>query len=223
MNYDFRKPLPGYSIAGTHVDFFDTRSAVEAICPGAYAKLPYTSRVLAEQLVRKCQPDTLNDCLKQIIYRKQELDFPWYPARVVCHDILGQTALVDLAGLRDAIAEQGGDPAKVNPVVPTQLIVDHSLAVEHDGSDPQAFAKNRAIEDRRNEDRFHFIEWTKTAFKNVDVIPAGNGIMHQINLEKMSPVIQLRDGVAFPDTCVGTDSHTPHVDALGVIAIGVGG
>jgi iron-sulfur-dependent 2-methylisocitrate dehydratase len=223
MNYEYRKPLPGYTIAGTNIDYFDTRAAVEAINQGAYAKLPYTSRVLAEQLVRKCAPDILTDCLKQIIYRKQELDFPWYPARVVCHDILGQTALVDLAGLRDAIAEQGGDPSKVNPVVPTQLIVDHSLAVEHDGDDPGAFDKNRAIEDRRNEDRFHFIEWTKTAFKNVDVIPAGNGIMHQINLEKMSPVIQLRDGVAFPDTCVGTDSHTPHVDALGVIAIGVGG
>jgi iron-sulfur-dependent 2-methylisocitrate dehydratase len=223
MNYEFRKPLPGYTIAGTNIDYFDTREAIEAISQGAYAKLPYTSRVLAEQLVRKCAPDILTDCLKQIIYRKQELDFPWYPARVVCHDILGQTALVDLAGLRDAIAEQGGDPSKVNPVVPTQLIVDHSLAVESNGDDPDAFDKNRAIEDRRNEDRFHFIEWTKTAFKNVDVIPAGNGIMHQINLEKMSPVIQLRDGVAFPDTCVGTDSHTPHVDALGVIAIGVGG
>ncbi len=223
MNYEHRKPLPGYTIGGTNVDYFDTRGAIESINQGAYAKLPYTSRVLAEQLVRKCAPEILTDCLKQIIYRKQDLDFPWYPARVVCHDILGQTALVDLAGLRDAIAEQGGDPAKVNPVVPTQLIVDHSLAVEYDGNDPDAFDKNRAIEDRRNEDRFHFIEWTKTAFKNVDVIPAGNGIMHQINLEKMSPVIQLRDGVAFPDTCVGTDSHTPHVDALGVIAIGVGG
>jgi len=223
MNYELRKPLPGYTIAGTNIDYFDTRGAIEAISQGAYAKLPYTSRVLAEQLVRKCAPDILTDCLKQIIYRKQELDFPWYPARVVCHDILGQTALVDLAGLRDAIADQGGDPSKVNPVVPTQLIVDHSLAVENNGDDPDAFDKNRAIEDRRNEDRFHFIEWTKTAFKNVDVIPAGNGIMHQINLEKMSPVIQLRDGVAFPDTCVGTDSHTPHVNALGVIAIGVGG
>jgi aconitate hydratase len=160
--------------------------------------------------------------LTQLIERKRDLDFPWFPARVVCHDILGQTALVDLAGLRDAIADKGGDPAKVNPVVPVQLIVDHSLAVECGGFDPDAFAKNRAIEDRRNEDRFHFIDWTKQAFKNVDVIPPGNGIMHQINLEKMSPVIQA-DGVAFPDTCVGTDSHTPHVDALGVIAIGVGG
>ena len=223
MNYQYRKPLPGYKAKGATIDFFDTREAIEAIKPGAYAKLPYTSRVLAEQLVRKCDPATLTDSLKQIIEVKQELDFPWYPARVVCHDILGQTALVDLAGLRDAIAEQGGDPSKVNPVVPTQLIVDHSLAVEASGFDPQAFDKNRAIEDRRNEQRFHFIEWTKTAFKNVDVIPAGNGIMHQINLEKMSPVIQARDGVAFPDTCVGTDSHTPHIDALGVIAIGVGG
>ncbi|MES9942327.1 MAG: Fe/S-dependent 2-methylisocitrate dehydratase AcnD [Candidatus Thiodiazotropha sp. 6PLUC1] len=218
MNTDYRKPLPG-----SDLDYFDTREAVNAIQPGAYELLPYTSRVLAEQLVRRCDHDLLTDALKQLIQRKRDLDFPWYPARVVCHDILGQTALVDLAGLRDAIADKGGDPAKVNPVVPTQLIVDHSLAVEHAGSDPEAFEKNRAIEDRRNEDRFHFIEWCKTAFDNVDVIPAGNGIMHQINLEKMSPVIQTRDGVAFPDTCVGTDSHTPHVDALGVIAIGVGG
>ncbi len=218
MNTEYRKPLPG-----TKLDYFDTRAAIEAIQPGSYETLPYTSRVLAEQLVRRCEPEMLTDSLKQLIEGKQDLDFPWYPARVVCHDILGQTALVDLAGLRDAIADQGGDPAKVNPVVPTQLIVDHSLAVECGGFDPDAFAKNRAIEDRRNEDRFHFIEWTKTAFKNVDVIPAGNGIMHQINLEKMSPVIQAREGVAFPDTCVGTDSHTPHVDALGVIAIGVGG
>jgi 2-methylcitrate dehydratase (2-methyl-trans-aconitate forming) len=218
MNTNYRKTLPG-----SELDYFDTREAVDAIQPGAYAKLPYTSRVLAEQLVRRCEPDALTDSLTQLIERRQDLDFPWYPARVVCHDILGQTALVDLAGLRDAIADMGGDPAEVNPVVPTQLIVDHSLAVEHGGNDPDAFAKNRAIEDRRNEDRFHFIEWTKTSFKNVDVIPAGNGIMHQINLEKMSPVIQTRDGVAYPDTCVGTDSHTPHVDALGVIAIGVGG
>ncbi len=218
MNTTHRKPLPG-----TSLDYFDAREAVEAIAQGTYDKLPYTSRVLAENLVRRCDPATLTASLKQLIERKRELDFPWFPARVVCHDILGQTALVDLAGLRDAIADQGGDPAKVNPVVPVQLIVDHSLAVECGGFDPNAFAKNRAIEDRRNEDRFHFIDWTKLAFKNVDVIPAGNGIMHQINLEKMSPVIQAHDGVAYPDTCVGTDSHTPHVDALGVIAIGVGG
>ncbi len=218
MNTAYRKPLPGTALV-----YFDARAAVNDISPGAWDKLPYTSRVLAENLVRRCDPATLTASLKQLIERKRDLDFPWYPARVVCHDILGQTALVDLAGLRDAIADQGGDPAKVNPVVPVQLIVDHSLAVECGGFDPDAFAKNRAIEDRRNEDRFDFINWTKKAFRNVDVIPPGNGIMHQINLEKMSPVIHADHGVAYPDTCVGTDSHTPHVDALGVIAIGVGG
>jgi iron-sulfur-dependent 2-methylisocitrate dehydratase len=218
MNSSYRKNLPG-----TSLDHFDARAAVDDIAPGAYDRLPYTSRVHAENLVRRCEPALLADALRQLIERRRDLDFPWFPARVVCHDILGQTALVDLAGLRDAIADAGGDPAGVNPVVQTQLIVDHSLAVEFAGFDPDAFAKNRAIEDRRNEDRFHFIEWTKKAFKNVEVIPPGNGIMHQINLERMSPVVHAKDGVAFPDTLVGTDSHTPHVDALGVIAIGVGG
>ncbi len=218
MNTQYRQKL-----GNTGLDYFNVEAAVNAISPGSYQQLPYTSKVLAENLVRRCEPAMLTDSLKQLIERKRDLDFPWFPARVVCHDILGQTALVDLAGLRDAIAEQGGDPSLVNPVVPTQLIVDHSLAVEHGGYDKDAFEKNRAIEDRRNEDRFHFINWTKTAFKNIDVIPPGNGILHQINLEKMSPVVQARDGVAFPDTLVGTDSHTPHVDALGVIAIGVGG
>jgi 2-methylcitrate dehydratase (2-methyl-trans-aconitate forming) len=218
MNTDYRKSLPG-----TSLDWFDARAAVDAIRSGAWDTLPYTSRVHAENLVRRAEPKRLDDYLGQLIERRRDLDFPWFPVRVVCHDILGQTALVDLAGLRDAIAAKGGDPAQINPVVPTQLIVDHSLAVECGGFDPDAFAKNRAIEDRRNEDRFHFIEWTKKAFRNVDVIPPGNGIMHQINLEKMSPVVYVQDGVAFPDTCVGTDSHTPHVDALGVIAVGVGG
>ncbi|MBS0389814.1 MAG: Fe/S-dependent 2-methylisocitrate dehydratase AcnD [Proteobacteria bacterium] len=222
MTSPYRKPLPG-----TALHYYDARAAVDALRPGAWARLPYTARVHAENLVRRADPAQLNDYLRQLIERRRDTDFPWFPVRVVCHDILGQTALVDLAGLRDAIAKEGGDPAAVNPVVPVQLIVDHSLAVECGGFDPEAFAKNRAIEDRRNEDRFHFIEWTKKAFANVDVIPAGNGIMHQINLEKMSPVVYVQDDelgkVAFPDTCVGTDSHTPHVDALGVIAVGVGG
>ncbi len=116
MNTNYRKHLEG-----TDLDYFDTREAVEAVKPGSYATLPYTSRILAEQLVRRCNPEKLTDSLKQLIENKQDLDFPWYPARVVCHDILGQTALVDLAGLRDAIADQGGDPSKVNPVVPTPI------------------------------------------------------------------------------------------------------
>src|SRR5690554_7276396 len=101
MNTEFRKKLPG-----TNLDYFDTRAAVNAIKPGSYETLPYSSRVLAEQLVRRCKPEELNAALSQFIERKSDLDFPWYPARVVCHDILGQTALVDLAGLRDAIADR---------------------------------------------------------------------------------------------------------------------
>ena len=136
MNTDYRKPL-----GDSGLDYFDAEAAVNSLQDGAYAHLPYTSKVLAENLVRRCEPEQLNAALQQIIERKRDLDFPWYPARVVCHDILGQTALVDLAGLRDAIAAKGGDPAQVNPVVPTQLIVDHSLAVEHAGFEQDAFEK----------------------------------------------------------------------------------
>ncbi len=218
MNTHYRRPL-----AGTDLAYYDAAAAVEALQPGAWDTLPYTTRVYAENLVRRADPARLAEFLGQLVRFERTTDFPWFPARVVCHDILGQTALVDLAGLRDAIAAQGGDPSLVNPVVPTQLVVDHSLAVEHGGYEADAFARNRAIEDRRNADRFHFIEWTKFAFRNVDVIPPGNGILHQINVERMSPVVQVDQGVAYPDTLVGTDSHTPMVDALGVVGIGVGG
>jgi 2-methylcitrate dehydratase (2-methyl-trans-aconitate forming) len=217
-NEKYLKELDGFN-----TKYYDVKSAVEDITPGSFEKLNYISRVLAENLLRKCPSEELEDSLIQLIEKRTDKDFPWYPSRVVTHDILGLTALVDLAGLREAVAAKGGDPKKVNPVVPTQLIVDHSLAVECGGFDPDAFQKNRDIEDRRNADRFHFINWTKEAFNNVDVIPPGNGIMHQINLEKMSPVIHNIDGIASPDTLVGTDSHTPHVDALGVYALGVGG
>jgi len=217
-NTKYLKKLEGFDTS-----FYDVKAAVEDITPGSFEKLNYISRVLAENLLRKCPSAELEDSLVQLIEKRTDKDFPWYPSRVVTHDILGLTALVDLAGLREAVAAEGGDPKKVNPVVPTQLIVDHSLAVECGGFDPDAFQKNRDTEDRRNADRFHFINWTKEAFDNVDVIPPGNGIMHQINLEKMSPVIHNIDGIASPDTLVGTDSHTPHVDALGVYALGVGG
>lgn len=156
----YRKSLPG-----THLEYFDAREAVEAISPGAYKTLPYTSRVLAEQLVRRCDSETLEDSLKQIIERKSDLDFPWYPARVVCHDILGQTALVDLAGLRDAIADQGGDPAKVNPVVETQLIVDHSLAVEHAGFDSEAFDKTARLKSGETKTVFILLNGVKPRLK----------------------------------------------------------
>lgn len=217
------RTLSDIEMNGSVVQYHDTRTVVNDIVAGSYQRMPYVIRIFAENIVRSTEGEEQRAYLEQLIHRKTDRDFPWFPSRVVCHDILGQTALVDLAGLRDAIAEKGGDPTQVNPVVPVQLIVDHSLAVECGGYVDNAFDQNREIEERRNADRFHFIEWCRTAFENVDVIPPGNGIMHQINLEKMSPVITWKSGLAYPDTCVGTDSHTPHVDALGVIAIGVGG
>ncbi|MDW7571552.1 hypothetical protein RZN32_30470, partial [Klebsiella pneumoniae] len=119
----YRKPL-----AGTQLEYYDVRQAVEDIQPGAYEKLPYTSKVLAEQLVRRADAENLTAYLTQLIERRQDLDFPWYPARVVCHDTLGQTALADLAGLRDALADAGGGPSNVGPVVPSRLLVGRSLA-----------------------------------------------------------------------------------------------
>jgi 2-methylcitrate dehydratase (2-methyl-trans-aconitate forming) len=218
MTQSFRKPL-----VDTNLFFYDARAAVESLQPGSFARMPYTARVLAENVLRRAEPASQEAALRQLIDGKSDMDFPWYPARVILQDILGATALVDMAGLRDAIAEAGGDPRQINPVVPAQLVVDHSLAVEHAGFERDAFAKNRAIEERRNGDRFHFIQWAKRAFSNVEVVPQGNGILHQINIERMSPVVQVKDGVAFPDTLIGTDSHTPMVDALGVLGIGVGG
>ena len=212
MNSQFRVPLPG-----TDLDYFDAEAAVNALTPNAYARLPYTAKVLAENLVRRCEPEALDAALGQLIERKRDLDFPWFPARVVCHDILGQTALVDLAGLRDAIAAKGGDPAEVNPVVPTQLIVDHSLAVEHAGFEKDAFEKNRAIEDRRNDDRFHFINWTKPHL-NVDVIPPATASCTR-NLERMSPVVQAQDGVAPTPSSVLT--VIPHMLTRWVLSLSV--
>ena len=219
MNTQYRKPLPG-----TALDYFDARAAVEAIAPGAYDRLPYTSRVHAENLVRRAEPAMLDAYLTQLIERRRDLDFPWFPARVVCHDILGQTALVDLAGLRDAIAERGGDPAQINPVVPTQLIVDHSLAVE-----ARRLRQGRVRQeprDRGSSQRgplpLHQLDEEGVQERRRD--PAGQ----RDHAPDQSGADVAGDPCAtmasrIPDTCVGTDSHTPHVDALGVIAIGVGG
>ncbi|MEK6165031.1 aconitase family protein [Vibrio cholerae] len=198
MNSLYRKALSP-SPAQSQVDFFDTRAAVEALKPGAYQTLPYTARILAENLVRRCPPEQLSESLLQIIERKRDLDFPWYPARVVCHDILGQTALVDLAGLRDAIAEQGGDPAQVNPVVETQLIVDHSLAVEYSGCDPDAFEKksrSRRQTQRRSLPLYRVVQ-NRVQKRQCDPC-LSNGIMHQINLEKMSLSDTGERGRGFP-------------------------
>jgi iron-sulfur-dependent 2-methylisocitrate dehydratase len=205
----------------THV--VRVRTAVEKLFPGAFDRMPYTARVFAENVVRKSDPADWAAALQQIVEGRSDADFPFFPARVVLQDLLGTPALVDLAGLRDAVAEAGGDPRRVNPVVPTQLVVDHSLNVELGGMHADAMAQNMAIEQRKNAERFEFLAWARRAFENVDVVMPGNGILHQINLERMSPVVQLQRGIAFPDTLVGTDSHTTMINALGVVGWGVGG
>lgn len=199
------------------------RDQVDSLMPGKYDRLPLASRIFAENLLRCCTPEQLQPALRQVLEGRSDADFPFFPARVILQDILGGTALVDMAGLRDAVAEAGGDPRRINPVVPAQLVVDHSLNVEFAGTDSEALSKNMAIEARRNAERFEFMAWAQKAFDNVSVVMPGNGILHQINLEKFSPVVQLENGIAFPDTLVGTDSHTPMINALGVLGWGVGG
>jgi aconitate hydratase len=218
VSSEYIRPLPE-----TPWRYLDVRAALEARWPRAFERLPYAARILAENVLRKAPAEEREAALEQIAQFRRDRDIPWRPHRVVGHDILGLTALVDLAGLRDVVAERGGDPAQVDARVPVELIIDHSLSVEHDGADPEALAKNQAVEARRNADRFDFLRWAARAFRNVRVVPPGQGIMHQINLEKLSPVIAREGELAFPDTCIGTDSHTPHVNALGVIAVGVGG
>ena len=151
MNTDYRKPLPG-----TELDYFDVRAAVEDIEPGAYDTLPYTSRVLAEQLVRRCEPELLTDALKQLIERRRDLDFPWYPARVVCHDILGQTALVDLAGLRDAIAEMGGELIPLDTVLnKTDKISRDKKVVVHCRSGKRSAKAIKQLQEQYNFDNLY--------------------------------------------------------------------
>jgi aconitate hydratase len=211
-------PLPGQQSRIVRV-----RDAVEKLFPGAFDRMPYTARVFAENIVRKSEPAAWGLALEQVVHGRADADFPFYPARVVLQDLLGTPALVDLAGLRDAVAEAGGDPRRVNPAVPTQLVVDHSLNVDVGGMEPDAMERNMAIEQRKNAERFEFLAWAKRAFENVDIVMPGNGILHQINLERMSPVVQVKDGIAFADTLVGTDSHTTMINALGVVGWGVGG
>ena len=158
--------------------------------------------------------------------RSGEAEVPFMPSRVLLQDFTGVPAIVDLAAMRDAIAAIGGDPAKVNPLVPADLVIDHSVQVDQFGS-AAAFAFNVDREYERNGERYRLLRWAQTAFNDLRVVPPGTGIVHQVNLEFLATVIadrgDARGRVAFPDTLVGTDSHTPMVNALSVLGFGVGG
>ena len=191
---------------------------------GRYARLPFSVKVLAENILRREPDPTRRDrALAALAGLSRDVDLPFRPERVVLQDLLGTPVLVDLAGLRDAVAERGGDPRRVNPVTPTHLVVDHSLNVDHWAS-PDAQSRNEAIERERNRERFAFLAWADSAFDNLGIIGSGSGILHQINLERLTPVVGLSsDGIACPDTLVGSDSHTTMINAIGVLGWGVGG
>ena len=144
------------------------------------------------------------------------------PSRVIMQDLTGVPAVVDLAVMRDAMADLGGDPARVNPLVPADLVIDHSVQVDRFGTD-DSYAFNVEREYERNGERYQLLRWAQTAFRNMRIVPPGTGIVHQVNLEYLASVVEDRDGVAFPDTLVGTDSHTTMINALGVLGYGVGG
>lgn len=190
--------------------------------------LPYSLRIVLENLVRQ-QAHMGRDTSEQIqavLNRKAGTAIDFYPSRVFGHDILGLVMLLDLVALREAVAEAGGDVEQVRPHVPTDVVVDHSLQVDS-WANPEAAAINLAIEYKRNAERFRFLRWCGSNFKGVNVIPPGKGIMHQLHLEHIGQVVAEThfdtDPILSPDSCVGTDSHTPMVNGLGILAWGVGG
>ena len=195
------------------------------------AALPYSIRVLLESVLRNCDgfQVTENDVRRLAAWqptRREAFEVPFKPARVVLQDFTGVPAVVDLAAMRGAMRRMGGDPARINPLVPVDLVIDHSVQVDAFGS-PEAYDENLAMEYRRNRERYEFLRWGQKAFRNFRVVPPGTGIVHQVNLEYLAKCVVLRDDaagpVALPDTLVGTDSHTPMINGIGVVGWGVGG
>ena len=220
------------------MDPFGARAALGAGLPDIYrvaalggatgdAKLPVTVRILLENLLRHAgggivgasDVETLESWRPGVA---AEAEIPFMPSRVIMQDLTGVPAVVDLAVMRDAMADLGGDPSRVNPLVPVDLVIDHSVHVDRFGTS-DSFGFNVAREYERNGERYQLLRWAQTAFRNLRIVPPGTGIVHQVNLEFLAPVVDDRDGVAFPDTLVGTDSHTTMINALGVLGYGVGG
>jgi aconitate hydratase len=190
-------------------------------------KLPYSLKVLAENLLRNEDGRNITtDHIEAIAHwdpkAEPSVEIQYTPARVVMQDFTGVPCIVDLATMREAVADLGGDPEKVNPLAPADLVIDHSVIADLFGR-ADAFERNVEIEYQRNGERYQFLRWGQGAFRNFKVVPPGTGIVHQVNIEYLARVVMSRDGVAYPDTCVGTDSHTTMVNGLGVLGWGVGG
>ena len=190
-------------------------------------KLPYSLKVLAENLLRNEDGANITaDHIRAIAdwdpSAEPDTEIQYTPARVIMQDFTGVPCIVDLATMREAVAALGGDPEKVNPLAPADLVIDHSVIADF-ANTPQAFDANVALEYQRNAERYQFLRWGQGAFSDLRVVPPGTGIVHQVNIEYLAHVVMARDGMAYPDTCVGTDSHTTMVNGLGVLGWGVGG
>src|SRR5438067_1690503 len=186
------------------------------------ARLPYTLRVLLENVMRTGSEGDVEAVAGWVASDEPSREISFQPARVLLQDFTGVPAVVDLAAMRDAMADLGGDPARINPLIPSELVIDHSVQVDEFGT-VGAFRRNVELEFERNRERYAFLRWGQTAFRDFKVVPPGTGIVHQVNLEYLARVVEARNGQAFPDTLVGTDSHTTMVNGLGVLGWGVGG
>ena len=186
------------------------------------ARLPYTLRILLENVLRTGDEDDVEAVATWVATDEPSREISFSPARVLLQDFTGVPAVVDLAAMRNAMADLGGEPSRINPLIPVELVIDHSVQVDEFAS-RRAFAVNVDREFERNRERYAFLRWGQEAFRDFKVVPPGTGIVHQVNLEYLARVVELRDGVAFPDTLVGTDSHTTMVNGLGVLGWGVGG
>ncbi len=227
--HDTLKTRRTLEVAGKSYDYFSLAAAAEAL--GDISKLPYSLKVLLENLLRYEDDRTVTvDDVKAVKgwlnTNSSTAEIAYRPARVLMQDFTGVPAVVDLAAMRDAVVKIGGDGAKINPLSEVDLVIDHSVMVDHFGN-ADAFKKNVDVEYERNGERYTLLRWGQTAFSNFRVVPPGTGICHQVNVEYLAQSVWTRDDdgktVAFPDTCVGTDSHTTMVNGLAVLGWGVGG
>uniref|UniRef100_A0A672NPP7 aconitate hydratase n=1 Tax=Sinocyclocheilus grahami TaxID=75366 RepID=A0A672NPP7_SINGR len=192
-----------------------------------YDQLPFSIRVLLESAVRNCdgflvKKEDVEKVLNWKVTQSQTVEVPFRPARVILQDFTGVPAVVDFAAMRDAVKKLQGDPEKINPVCPADLVIDHSIQVDFNRKS-DSLQKNQDLEFERNRERFEFLKWGSKAFRNMRIIPPGSGIVHQVNLEYLARVVFEQDGYYYPDSLVGTDSHTTMIDGLGVLGWGVGG
>src|SRR3990172_9259594 len=203
-------------------------SSYEFVRPGALQPtwdappLPYTLRVLLENALRAGGEDDVEAVAGWVAADEPSREISFRPSRVLHQDFTGVPAIVDLAAMRNAMGDLGGDPTRINPVIPAELVIDHSVQVDEFAT-RFAFSRNVELEFQRNRERYAFLRWGQSSFAGLEGVPPGTGIVHQVNLEYLARVVESRDGWAFPDTLVGTDSHTTMINGLGVLGWGVGG